>query len=508
MSSEDGAAPTRAEDRPRAVTVNRERANARYPSRLERIGAPLWLLTGCLVLVFFGHRGQASVLILCLGVWASMWVPYVLLCRQGSEQHGLGAGTILAWALLFRLVLLLAGLPADSPSSAWAALRDDLSGQTAGYEPFLLWDNDVWRYLWDGHVATAGRSPYRITPEQVIEAADVGQPWAEELVEQGPWLDVLDAMSYRDHPSVYPPLAIGLFRSAHVIAPGSVFVWKLQLVAIEWIGCVLFVLLLRATNRPDHASVWLAWNPLLLKEVAGSGHLEGALIPLLVATLLLAARRREAWAALALATATLIKLWPLLLAPALLVRARPRAWFTYLGAVALGLLPWLDVLPALLESLRSFAGTWVFNPGAWLIFESVAEGVGAGQRADASARVAHLGLTALVVCILLWIAARATGSPGVDRTVQDVGRDWLWILVVYLLLAPTVMPWYLTVALPLAALSGFWPWHVVSVASVLSYLIYAFNEELAGVLLVEHTAIAIALLLWTRRRLALGNVGT
>ena len=490
--------------------MGRDRVRSWYPVGALRVGAPLWLLVGCGILVLVGHRGQTSALALCLVVWASMWIPYAVACRaRGTARRDLerlDARRILLWALLFRVVLLFAGLPADSPATAWSALRDDLGGEVAGYAPFLLWDNDVWRYLWDGHIGDAELSPYRTTPQEVLDAADAGEPWAEELVERGPWLDVLDAVSYRDHPSVYPPLAVGLFRLSHTLAPGSVFVWKSMLVVLEWSGCVLFVLLLRATGRSIAPLIWLAWNPLLLKEVAGSGHLEGALIPLLVATLFAVATQRQALAATALAAAAALKLWPVLLAPALLLRARPWTWCVFLGALTLGLMPWSNDLTALLEALRSFAGSWVFNPGSWLLFEAAAKGLGAGDEAGSWARAVHLGFTLLVVLATGVVAIRSRRSSRDSLTIEAksieapsievLSRDWLWILSAYLLLAPTVMPWYLTVALPMAALIRFWPWLVVTSASVLSYLIYVLHEELLLVLVLEHAAITGALFLW------------
>lgn len=492
-------------------TTVRERVRAWYPDLVLRFGAPLWLLTACLGLVVFGHRGQTPWLIGALLLWASMWLPYLALClrsmtsaardqRSGpSERTPLGAATVLAWALLFRLVLSFAGLPIETPTDAWDALRDDLGAESAGYQPFFLWDNDAWRYLWDGHVAAAGISPYRTTPAQVLAAADAQESWAEELVEEGPWLDVLDSVSYREHPSVYPPLAQGLFRLSHAVAPGSVFVWKIQLVVLDWLGCLLFLRLLRRTNRSDSLLIWLAWNPLLLKEVAGSGHLEGALLPLLIATLYAAATRRRAWAAAWLGAATLLKLWPLILAPALLLRARRGASAVYSGVVVLGLLPWFAELAALFEALRSFAGTWVFNPGAWLLFETVAKGLGAGEGAASWARGIHLGLTALIGTLLALRAITSRRGAGLEPSpLDEICRDWLWILGAYLLLAPTVMPWYLVVALPVASLLRFWPWHVVTLASVLSYLIYALRYESTTVLVLEHGAIAIALALWFR----------
>ena len=72
---------------------------------------------------------------------------------------------IAAGAVLFRLTLLPAGLP---PQDSWAkklnGLRADVQGQRVAYERFLLFDGDIWRYLWDGHVGAHGVNPYLHAP--------------------------------------------------------------------------------------------------------------------------------------------------------------------------------------------------------------------------------------------------------------------------------------------------------------------------------------------------------
>ena len=79
-------------------------------------------------------------------------------------------------AVLFRLTLLPAGLPHDTSWRAVpGALRADLRGVRVSYERFLLFDSDVWRYLWDGHVWAHGVNPYLHAPaDPELDA------WADE----------------------------------------------------------------------------------------------------------------------------------------------------------------------------------------------------------------------------------------------------------------------------------------------------------------------------------------
>ena len=96
----------------------------------------------------------------------------------------------LAWALtlggaiLFRVTLLPAGLPPRLPlSEKLAAMAADWRGDAVSYERFQLFDNDIWRYLWDGHVAATGQNPYAYTP---AERATIERLRSDALVGTAP----------------------------------------------------------------------------------------------------------------------------------------------------------------------------------------------------------------------------------------------------------------------------------------------------------------------------------
>ena len=59
-----------------------------------------------------------------------------------------------------------------------------------------------------------------------------------------------------------------------------------MLTAFDLGTCLLLLSLLRARGRPA-AVILYAWNPLVLKELAGSGHLDAAMIFFLVLSIYL-----------------------------------------------------------------------------------------------------------------------------------------------------------------------------------------------------------------------------
>lgn len=125
--------------------------------------------------------------------------------------------------------------------------------------------DDVWRYLWEGEVARAGFSPYVHAPDS---------PALAELA--ATHADLHARVTHREIPAVYPPAAQLLFR----LVPPSALAWRLLIAAAD----LLFVrwLLRRLARRGGPAAaataasagLLYAWNPLVVLEGAGSGHVD------------------------------------------------------------------------------------------------------------------------------------------------------------------------------------------------------------------------------------------
>ena len=142
--------------------------------------------------------------------FALCFAAYYLLRNKavGSNWWGLIAGG----AVLFRITLLPAGLP---PELSWrekfAAMRFDWRGESVTYERFQLFDDDIWRYLWDGHVAARGANPYTAVPadpsmDNLLTMESGGHP---------DWETIRGNINYPRIPTIYPPLA-QWFSAPHI----------------------------------------------------------------------------------------------------------------------------------------------------------------------------------------------------------------------------------------------------------------------------------------------------
>lgn len=388
-------------------------------------------------------------------------------------------------AAVFRLLLLPAGLPGGWSDAG--RLVEDLRGE-APFETFLLYDNDVWRYLWDGRVTLSGINVYGVSPQEV-ELSE--RPRLEALLEDSSWEEVHSRVGYTTYRTVYPPLAQGLFTLAAWVAPTSVVFWKLLMVLFDLGACLLLAAWLHRWRRSPSWVVIYAWNPLVIKELAGSAHIDAAVVFFLLLAFQELSREhwRRAWAALALAV--LVKPAPVLLAP-LFLRRGPwlRSWpFPLLGVAAWA--PFAQATWTYLDSLKAFAADWAFNAGVWNAVLWSSGILGAEGRGWAD------GVT--TVLTLAWVAGIVYWQVDTKTAPADMGRACFWVLAGYLVLSPTVMPWYLIWVLPWVAIRPSWAWPVLTAACLLSYWIYVDGREATWPLMLEYGLFGLALL-WDARR--------
>lgn len=398
--------------------------------------------------------------------------------------------TILLFAVVFRIILLFAGLPTDKPATA---LMRDLSGSAIGYTPFLIYDNDVWRYLWDGHLAANGVSPYETTPQEVIPLAEQGSEPYASLLEREVWWDVVDNVSFQGYTTVYPPLAQYLFALTNWLAPSSVFVWKLFVVLADLGTCWVVLLLLAAVGRKRSYVLVYAWNPLVIKEFAGSGHVDAVMVFLLMLALLFLVRKRQVAALGSLALSILAKIGSAALGVLFVRHTRPALWVVLFGVLVLGSLPFVSGLAELSSGLGAYGREWTFNSGPWASVQWLAKVAGTSHPAAWAHWTTKL-LSLLAIVVLPWFS-----RPSDDSILWSA----FLILAAVVLLNPAVMPWYLLWALPLAAVVGCLSWVGLTGLSLLSYLIYVDGLERVWWLWVEYGLFAVLVTIeWLRARSA------
>jgi len=301
---------------------------------------------------------------------------YLLIALAGQSLHMEGVGS---WSLLTILGLFTAAFFAYLLALKYAlAARQDrrlllaIGLSAAVFRLTLLLTDpiaeiDIYRYLWDGEVCRHGVSPYRYSPAQVLAVSSDASVPADlarlvGLRDRSPEMaEILRRIHFAELPTIYPPTSQVVFTLASLTTPDAasilrrMVIFKAWFVLFDMITFVLVVLLLRAAGRPIAWSLAYGWCPLVIKEIANSGHLDAVAVFFTTLAVLLAVRacfrttssRPEGanntgskWvmlaAVLTLSLAIGAKLYPLVLVPLFLFASLQR--FGWRNTIVMGLL--------------------------------------------------------------------------------------------------------------------------------------------------------------------------
>ena len=354
--------------------------------------------------------------------------------------------------------------------------------------------DDVYRFLWDGHLITAGYNPFTHLPAYYLEAGHEVAGLSRELFIR------LNSPAYH---SIYPPLAQAVFTVAAWLSPGSWYgaavIMKLFLFASELGTLFLLTRLLQTFSLPRSRLLYYWLNPLILVEIVGNLHFEGAMICFLLLSLYLLTRSNYGGAAGAMAVSVAAKLLPLMLLPFLLWRLWGRAYrvffLTFAAVMVLLFLPLLagaGMLDGFSGSLDLYFRKFEFNASLYYLLRAYGYyEIGWNQIARFGPLLARLAAAAILI-LAYWD----------ERTDwRSLPGRWFGAFVLYLLCATTVHPWYLGVPLVLCCFTPWrfplW-WSFLIMLTYTTYLEVPYRENLwlvAG----EYLAVAgIFLFEWRR----------
>jgi hypothetical protein len=126
---------------------------------------------------------------------------------------------------------------------------------------------------------------------------------------------VLERINHSDLRTIYPPVAQGVFALAHWIGPWKLTAWRGLILILDMVTIALLLALLRDLGRSPLWAALYWWNPIVLKELFNSAHMDAIIVPLILGALLLAIRKRPLAATACLTLAAGAKIWPLILLP-------------------------------------------------------------------------------------------------------------------------------------------------------------------------------------------------
>jgi len=314
--------------------------------------------------------------------------------------------------------------------------------------PFLMrppeLSDDIYRYLWDGLQLLSGHNPYALAPADITAATT-------SLAE------IKNRVNHPELVTIYGPAAQLFFGLASLFG-GTVAGFKVALALVDLGCCYLLWCLLRRLQIPPWKSVLYAWHPLPVLEIAGSGHIDGVGLFFLLAALLTVTRSNNStdrtiflWAAgLFTSCSVLVKLFPAVFLPGFLLIQAQRRW-PYIATFILSSLaltiPFFPELSNGLQTLHTYTANWEFSSFSFRSMRCLLD-------SSSAARMIIGAIFFLAASRLYFLLFQSLKTcSGQDRTLAML-ETFYALALLYLLLTPTLHPWYglyLVWLLPFAA---------------------------------------------------------
>ncbi|MBI1745463.1 MAG: DUF2029 domain-containing protein [Acidobacteria bacterium] len=401
-----------------------------------------WILTGCALVALHIGLGWLSRSF----VDGRHWPEKPILILVGVE--------LISGALYWFVVRGLPDAIANERWLAWACVVGVMMRAAMFISAPMIVD-DYYRYLWDGAVTAHGVNPYTYAPSQALAGGD--NSGAVPLILNRLAKESGSVASRINHPSVrsiYPPTAQAAFVLAHWISPWSLRAWRLVVLLLDAVTFGLILVLLRELGLPLLWAVIYWWNPLFVKEIINSGHMDVVVLPFALGSVLLTLRRRHEWALVSLVMAIGAKVWPIVLLP-LVVRPlldNPKRLLAALGlfGLLLGILLFPMYSAGLNEShgLIAYGRSWEMNDALFMLLvwmAKIALSV-SGQPPGYAQPVVRLLAATVIAAWTILLARQKSIDP------KDFCERNLLIIAAVFLLSPAQFPWYYVWLLPWLAI--------------------------------------------------------
>ena len=284
--------------------------------------------------------------------------------------------------------------------------------------------DDIFRYIWEGFLLSEGGNPYW----ESVSSSSVPH-WSKSLV------------NHPDLTSIYPPGAQTVFLFLARIFDN---VWAVKTLSVL---CDLGIFWVLLQHLGICKATWIyALHPLPILENASSGHMESwAILPFLAALAFPRFRIALLW------MGGMIKLLPMILIP--LQRISVRIWIILI-ALTIGLLFSFSLF-SIPNGAQMYAKHWSFFGSFFPVIEFCVP--------YPRVLIFVLGST---VMLYVW------------KTEKDISKQAFWLVSTFVLLSPTVHPWYLLWVFPLALWHQNRPWIILCMLYPFWYVaLTTWNEQ-------------------------------
>ena len=325
-----------------------------------------------------------------------------LLKISSSEEDKRSSGKILWIILVFSLIFRLSLLP-------------------------LTPSNDMFRYVWEGRLQLNGLNPYSYPPESST---------LEHLRDK-----FYSGIGHKQMTTIYPPLTLMIFAIAELFSH-SFFSMKTAFLTFDVLSIFLLVKFLRMMGKePVHVLIY-AWSPLVLISFAARGHCDSLQIFFVILALYLYSMKKKIKSFISISLATMSKCVSIIIVPFLI----PRGKFKYLIILFLVILllysPYSSAGRGLFSTLFHFGTQYHYNDSVHFLIFCLSLG---------SPFISKI-ITIIILCSVIFYFYKKHLQKNPIETILDTDTTiikYSYMSVgTFLILSPTVHPWYLTWIVP------------------------------------------------------------
>ncbi len=359
---------------------------------------------------------------------------YVLKNVESTEQDSNSSKKILWTVLIFSLIFRLTLLPA-TPS------------------------DDVYRYLWEGKLQLNWLNPYSNPPESST---------LEHLRD-----NFFSGINHKHLSTIYPPLTLMVFAMADYVSH-SFLSMKSVFLLFDVLTLFIIVRFLRVMGKDPINVLIYAWSPLVLISFAARGHCDSLQIFLVVLALYLFSIRRNLQSIVSIGLAAMSKFVFIIVAPFLIPRGKLKYLAVLPLVIAVLYLPYISAGKGLFSTLLHFGTQYHYNDSAHFLIFCLSLG---------SPLISRIITSMIFITVLLYLYREHlnTSYLEVDQNRNDAVLKYAFMVIgTFLILSPTVHPWYLTWIVPFLCFNNSWAW-IVLTGTVVFY--YFMNHNLFSTLI-------------------------
>jgi len=346
-----------------------------------------------------------------------------------NERDGNSSGQILWTIIIFSLIFRLTLLPM-TPS------------------------DDMYRYLWEGRLQLNGINPYSHAPESSS---------LEHLRDE-----FFSGINHKHLSAIYPPLTLMVFAAADYVSH-SFLSMKSVFLFFDVLSIFLLLRFLNVMGKDSVNVLIYAWSPLILISFAARGHSDSLQVFFVILALYLFAIRKNLRSVISIGLAAMSKFVFIIIAPFLISGKKPKYIIALFPVIAVLYLPYIGAGKNLFSTLFHFGTQYHFNDSVHFLIFCFCLG---------SPLVSKI-ITAVIFCAVLLVLYKKylnTHYPEQDVNRNDSIIRFAFLSIgAFLILAPTLHPWYLTWIVPFLCFNKNTAWLVLT-GTVVCY--YFMNHEL------------------------------